>query len=521
MKINDEVILIGQEMDSAFDNRDTGLLIELSNKSVEMSKLNECSLLDKMILSYHSATGFANYLSLQYNGKITYSNSNQSESEYEYAIYLYRIAMEYCNSYESENIESDPLEREFFKDIKNRIYTNFSNDMYLCGRLLKSIAFLKEAHDSVFPMATGNLALKLMKYAEFDYDEGHRLVHFNEAYGLLLSIMDKEMHIDAHKCFTYYMEVLEANFSEEFLESPYIFKDYSLGNTIDEQSYRKWCLKNKLFLNTLNDYFNNSQVANDCIHLPTIITEINIGVKYHGLFNQIKQEYVSSRFMIYEGLTDKGHHFSDREVFMYNTLDYPVYGLNIEKIKCAYRCLYSLFDKISFFINDYYDIGIKDTDVSLKSIWQSEKKGRDAYKYNLYLKEYMSNEDTYNVPLIGLYWLYKDISKKKIKHDYLDPKISDLSEIRNALEHRYLKIHDYDFNFGSSNNLYDKLSKSVSMLEFEKAAMRLLEYSREAIILLVLIVQQEEFFRKKNRDSDGKIGIMKLTEYEDEWKQIF
>ncbi|MDX5595492.1 LA2681 family HEPN domain-containing protein [Pseudovibrio sp. SPO723] len=40
-------------------------------------------------------------------------------------------------------------------------------------------------------------------------------------------------------------------------------------------------------------------------------------------------------------------HFSDKDVALYNTLDYPSYALAVEKARLAYRMEYSLFDKIA------------------------------------------------------------------------------------------------------------------------------------------------------------------------------
>ena len=114
--------------------------------------------------------------------------------------------------------------------------------------------------------------------------------------------------------------------------------------------------------------------------------------------------------MIYDGINNKAKHYSDNDVYLYNTLDYPVYGLGIEKIKCAYRSLYPLFDRIAFFINDYFELGIDERDVSFKSIWERKKTANRAID----LKRNMTEVATYNHPLIGLYWLFKDIGKKRL-----------------------------------------------------------------------------------------------------------
>jgi LA2681-like HEPN/Phasin protein len=49
----------------------------------------------------------------------------------------------------------------------------------------------------------------------------------------------------------------------------------------------------------------------------------------------MKQEFASARWLLYEGITARTTHFSDRQVRLSNTLDYPSYGLAVEKLKAA------------------------------------------------------------------------------------------------------------------------------------------------------------------------------------------
>ncbi len=76
-------------------------------------------------------------------------------------------------------------------------------------------------------------------------------------------------------------------------------------------------------------------------------------VALQGFFNQMKQEYASARWLLYEGLQEDRVHFSDHDVRLCNTLDYSCHSLTVEKTKIAFRMAYSLFDKIAFFLNGY------------------------------------------------------------------------------------------------------------------------------------------------------------------------
>lgn len=149
-------------------------------------------------------------------------------------------------------------------------------------------------------------------------------------------------------------------------------------------------------LNTLNELDYSVNQAYDLIHLPGMLADISERYpRFHGLFNQIKQEYCSARFMIDEGLQNSNWapHFSDKNVFLTNTLDYPVYGLNIEIVKSAYGKIYSLFDRIGYFLNEYYSLGLSQRQVSFGAIWGNRTNLIEVAESNYLLK--------------SLYWIKK------------------------------------------------------------------------------------------------------------------
>ncbi|MCG4682576.1 hypothetical protein L0P16_15880, partial [Faecalibacillus intestinalis] len=64
----------------------------------------------------------------------------------------------------------------------------------------------------------------------------------------------------------------------------------------EEENYRSWVGANGVALNQLNDLFLEMEVGYDPLHLPGIVEDIDNTwfPRYHGIFNQIKQEYVSA-----------------------------------------------------------------------------------------------------------------------------------------------------------------------------------------------------------------------------------
>lgn len=197
-----------------------------------------------------------------------------------------------------------------------------------------------------------------------------------------------------------------------------------------------------------------------------------------------------------------------------NTLDYPVYGLAIEKVKAAYRAIYSLFDKVAYFLNEYFELGLERGKVSYYRVWSPEKTKGDTKK--------LIDITDRNYPLFGMWWLFKDIRNIQVSNTdkYVDPVMSQISKIRNAMEHTYLKVLDTKMMVFSEGRK-DELAYNISFLDFEKSIISLLKYAREAIILLVLSVKSEEERKEESLTLDKSVMSMYTDKYEDEWKQIF
>lgn len=520
--INDKVNIIAKFADKAFDDNDVEILKSISDDCLQLINTDEFTNLEKAILAYHGATSYSNYIRIKDKGLMKYFGINTNEADYEFCIYLYRKSLEYFGRFDFDN-EKEEVIKLYYINYKMMTYTNYANILCETGRLIVSIDALKIGVENDFPMAIANLASKIKVYADYEYDNGHKYVLYKNSYKLLVRALEtKNLHNSARVFFEHEKEWIENHIEIDDFNDMDDYNTFQLGDSFEEAEYRTWCKDNVLFLNTLNDIFNYSIVAHDIIHLPSIVTKIDSSTKFFGLFNQLKQEYVSSRYMIYEAINVRKTHFSDKDVFLVNTLDYPVYGIGIEKMKYAYRALYSLFDRIAFFVNEYFELGIEKKDVSYKSIWQGEKTGKNGYKFKYNLKEKMLKENEYNYALIGLYWLFKDIAKKKIKHNYLAPEIEEIALIRNSIEHRYFKIVDRDISKGKGTSISkDDMAKVVTFNEFKNATMKLMKYTREAIILLSLSVHCEEKIRARKREKNKLIAPRDLYEYEDEWKQIF
>lgn len=398
----------------------------------------------------------------------------------------------------------------YIKAFKCSLYTNYGNTLSCCGRKIEAISQYKKVIDiyPCFGMAVGNLGYLYQLYGEMDYDNGHQNYFHYFAYSLLkiaIECKDPNTYEDAKKYFSKVISVYSPQYVNEFLQKKLDIPKFFYDNK-DELLYRTWAVKNNLFLNTLNDLpVAELCFASDVLQLPDMIFSINDKPIFHGMFNQIKQEYVYARYQYYLSLHQRDEvHYSDKDTYLVNFIDYPKYGIRIEQLKTAYKVLYGIFDKVAYFLNFYFKLGMSDRAVSFKNIWSTDfNKEKNKHRKTLNHKE--------NFALASMYWISRDFYDTF--EDSPNPKLKRISDIRNALEHKYVKVID-DWIPERANGEIDDLALYVTETELSSLTIELMHIVREAIICLSLCVNIEEM--KKNKDI--LIMPIPLTTYDDEWK---
>ena len=297
---------------------------------------------------------------------------------------------------------------------------------------------------------------------------------------------------------------IETAYPIEELDDFKKYDNYYKGLTEDEINYRTWCSENKLFINPLNDVLIESVVANDYLFTPSMVLKVDEKPIYQSMFNQLKQEYVSARFLFYESLLSSEIHFSDKEVTLMDTLDYSVYSLSLEKAKIAFRICYSIFDKISYFLNLYLGLENIPSKVSFRKIWF-----KNLYK-NQGLNEIVSNSE--NWALRGLFWLSKDLYEKDFDV-IIEPEAKELANIRNYIEHKSFKIVDsFNSKWTQETETYE-----IDRGLFEDKTFKILKLSRSALMYLSFLIYEEESKRQKNR-GDGLIMPVEFIKLSDDYK---
>lgn len=431
--------LIAEEIDkySFLNDKDN-----LENKLIELKKVNFEDSSFQSIKYYFIANIWSSLRRINHKeGKNNIWKIEQKELFNE--IYYYR------KSIKEEGFDNLQLEYKLY------IYTNLANAFNHYGRTINALKYYDKALSlhSTFEMALVNKAKCLETYSLLSYDWSHQEIFLKKSYDtyqlgakVLYKVLEKKED-------DYYSNILsntmldiseiEEVLGKELLERDYDLDSYSLRNYKNEISYREWALKNTLFLNPINDLGYNSIATHDPLHMPDMKMEIEKGFpKYITHFNQMKQEYVSYRHLLFEGINYLTKKFYDKDTHIVDDYDYNLYDINIEKIKLAFKGFYSLFDKIAFFINDYYDLGLEEWKVDFKKVWYIKGDIRNDIN---------SKFDNFeNLALRGLFLIGKDLffsnkdEKSKEYLDVLEPDAKEINKVRNHLEHKFIMIKSFD-----------------------------------------------------------------------------
>ena len=262
------------------------------------------------------------------------------------------------------------------------------------------------------------------------------------------------------------------------------FKDY----------YTNFCLKNRLFLNSHGFYCKCDKGIGDPLAILKLILPVTDDAKPRILssyLNQLKQEYVAARYLFVESqYKNEDLKAIDEKVLIIDTLDYSLNNIYLELLKCSFRIAYGVLDKVALFLNDYFELGNSTSRVGYKNIWYSN------LDYNKGICNKLSGIENY--ALLALYDIGRDLT-------YKDENPS-LSDIRNSLEHRFIKIYLKNFN---TNKIVSEYDEDILFFDEESLVERTLELfklARSAIIYLVNVVYLEEN-KKENQDLPTIFGI--------------
>jgi len=389
-----------------------------------------------------------------------------------------------------------------------QVYTNFGNALNFIGRFSEAqLAWTKALEISPdSSMTLANKARGLFHYGKYLYDEMHTKIFIFYSFDYCKKAIKniESVFLSSKEQIIEFYKSLEKMIPYEIQNYLPDLNEYSLGEDIFLREYRQWCLKNHLYINPLNDLGEFTIATHDCLNLPTLIIEANKPPSWINLYNQIKQEFGTSRFMLYESLIEQKPHYSDIDILVVETYENVEYSYCLEKTKIAFRTCYSILDKMAFLLNDYLQLAIPQEKVYFKSLWynNNKKELRDFFK--------TSN----NWALRGLYWLSKDIFEKGDDfNNVIEPEAKELDVLRNHIEHKALKIISTSIKSSFEYQEEKDIAYTITREEFEKKTLKLLSLVRSALIYLSLAINQEEQKREYPKGNLLPIHMEEIPHY--------
>ena len=300
----------------------------------------------------------------------------------------------------------------------------------------------------------------------------------------------------SHSALEVYKKIERLNTPFKVIDENYVY------NETEKDMYSMWVNDHCLRLNAYNDVNSHSKLAQeDNLYCESIFTpkgQEKSSFRLISMLNEIKQGYVSARYMLYEYFQKSGScHFSDDNVILLDNYQYSNYSYNVELAKAAFRSLYSLLDKIAFALNDYLSLGIKGKNISFNSFWYSDKKKRTLRPEILSYTEVIS--------LAGLLFIRNDIYGGS--DSFLQAEeTKSLQMVRNAIEHRSIQIIDQGVMEDKSTVLY------ISREDFEEVSMNLIRTVRQAIFCFVNAISHISYDKIQEAKEHGLV----MSQYYDD-----
>lgn len=344
--------------------------------------------------------------------------------------------------------------------LTSQIETNYGNYLSQQGRFMCAKRHWKNAinlnNQPIAHTAMYDNELYLSHY--ISYDEPKAIYHQFLAYKSLcerLKLPNNQAYFnDSHYIFD---DEKTQNFKRWFEEHYTLdhFKQFYKKNnkklSKKEVSYLHWCGENNLFIDELEIDELPEAIHPDSLSLPSISSQFNMTIAYHEELiyhtnlDEIKNDFCYARYLIFSASNipnEKVHFFNDtfkKTDDLTKTID----NIKAQKLKSAFKTLYSIFDKIAYFISHFYDLNDinKDQQISFENLFKKPNSGKGIKEW----KPHDKLKNSKNQFLHALFYILKDLRDIKDQEsisDLLNPDLVKICEIRNYIEHRSFKIID-------------------------------------------------------------------------------
>lgn len=247
--------------------------------------------------------------------------------------------------------------------------------------------------------------------------------------------------------------------------------------------YRKFCLDNSLSLSEHGLYCPCAGSSRDNLSILTaggVVGDFIIPMEM--VLNRLKSEFSFARHLYFEYLTsDKNYELLHDSCFS-ELFNDELLGIDVEKLRTAFRSCFGILDKIGIAICEFLDIYPPNGKVYFQSFWQLDRDNR---------REIFNRNKSPG--LLALYSIATDLNERK------DGEWSFLKKLRNDLEHEFVVVHKND----NPSDIYDsyKFMENLVFIKedrFVEHLKRLLQLTRSAIFSFVFTVRDKGINDKVN-----------------------
>lgn len=377
------------------------------------------------------------------------------------------------------------------------LLTNIGNCFDSVGRGLDAIEYYDLALDkkSDFGMALAEKGIAL-KYLAPVLGE-HIGTQLLEAYRFIQEGLALGVEPHAEPAFQLHLDqIRQIHPRPELLDEPPEYPGLSIeADSEYERFLIEFSLRNNLYLNPCGQCRKCNAAYGDSAHIKQMLVKLDdVDLQdwintdpYLNLsryFNQIKQDYVTARFLLAMSQHDElDINFADKHVALIDTFDYCEHNINLELMKTSFCGFFNIMDKIAAFLNDYLSLRIPDA----KTGFFKEKQW---YKNGVVREEIIATE---NYRLNALFDIFLDFKPRGIHRK--------LKDTRNALTHRFISVRMMQEKEDATN---------MTIASLRRSALEIAHVARNAVMYLILFVNEEE--QKKISATKGPLGTLDAYE---------
>jgi hypothetical protein len=248
--------------------------------------------------------------------------------------------------------------------------------------------------------------------------------------------------------------------------------------------FRKFCLEHNLTLSEHGLYCRCAGSARDNLTIPTSTGVVGtFVVPMEAVLNRLKSEFTFARGLYHEYVSQETPEDLQHEQCFSELFEDEILGIDIEKIRTAFRACFSILDKIGAAICELFDLYPGgDRNVYFQNMWRLDV-GNRRERF----------EAIKNPGLLALYSIATDLNDKK------NGEWAFYKALRNDLEHKFVVVHRGE----TPPEIYAKFkfvrdTVFIREADFVRDCANLLRLTRSAIFSFVFCVR--EHARKQPRE---------------------